>query len=265
MVDISAETFAKNYIYIRSQLKRGKESISRLRIKDIGRELDVKNIFDLVDKETKGKFETNYPTEQQIRKYKKHGSKFIKNEKFLYALECIIIPIMMNCRVSTSKSIEFRSKLGFDQYDITLAKEKSVSKSVMDLFEGENMQTQYSVLGYRIDLCFDKYKLAIEVDEKSHKDRNINHEIERKKALERELDCKFIRIDPDEEDFNISKAINEIYGHIKKSIKKLTEESTKKSFIDELSNKLLRLEFKSNNSLKTKCLKYVVKKILPAL
>ena len=32
------------------------------KIKDIGEKLDVKNICDLVDKEIKGKFETNYPT-----------------------------------------------------------------------------------------------------------------------------------------------------------------------------------------------------------
>ena len=49
-------------------------------------------------------------------------------------------------------------------------KEQSVLKSVMDVFEGETMQTQYSVLGYRIDLYFYYYKLAIEVDEKGHKD-----------------------------------------------------------------------------------------------
>ena len=48
-------------------------------------------------------------------------------------------------------------------------------------------------------------------------------------------------------------------------IKKLTDKSTKKSLIDELLNKLLRLEFKSNDSVKTKCLKYVVKKVLPTL
>ena len=41
------------------------------------------------------------------------------------------------------------------------------------------MQTQYSVLGYRIDLFFHKYKLAVEVDESEHSDRNINDEIER--------------------------------------------------------------------------------------
>ena len=101
----------------------------------------------------------------------------------MYAHECIIIPVIMHCRVSTPKSIKFRSKLGFSQYDITLTKKQSVLKSIMDAFEGENMQTQYSVLGYRIDLYFHDYKLAIEVDEKGHKDRNIDHEIQRQKAL----------------------------------------------------------------------------------
>ena len=83
MVDFSAETFAKNWIHTINQLKTCKKSIFWLRIKDIGRELNVKNIFDLVDKEIKGKFKTNYPTEQQIRKYKRHGSEFIKNETFM--------------------------------------------------------------------------------------------------------------------------------------------------------------------------------------
>ena len=113
MPDINTETFAKNCIHTTSQLKRGKESILWLRIRNIGRELDVKNIFDLVDKESKGKCETNYPTEQQIRKYKRHGSEFIKDIKFMYPHECIIIPIIMHCRLTTPQSIEFKSKLRF--------------------------------------------------------------------------------------------------------------------------------------------------------
>ena len=64
-----------------------------------------------------------------------------------------------------------------------LTKEKSVLKSVMDAFEGENMQTQYSVLGYRIDLYFHDHKLTIEVDEKGHKDRNIDHKIKRQQGI----------------------------------------------------------------------------------
>ena len=139
MVGISAETFANNCIHTVSRLKRGKESVLLLRIKDIGRELDFKNIFDLVDKEIRGKIETNYPTEQQIKKYKRHGSELIKDEKFMYVHEDIITPIIMHCRVSTPKTFKFRSKIGFNQYDITLTKEQSVLKSVMDAFEGENM------------------------------------------------------------------------------------------------------------------------------
>ena len=60
------------------------------------------------------------------------------------------------------------------------------------------MQTQCSILGYRIDLYFHKYKLAIELNELGHGNRNFNDEIERQKALEKELNCVFIRINPDE-------------------------------------------------------------------
>ena len=124
---------------------------------------------------------------------------------------------------------------------------------------------QHNVLGYRIDAYFPKYKLAIEVDEQGHNERDIDYEIERQKAIENKLGCEFIRMNPAKENFNIFVEIGKIQNYIAKSTKKLTEESTKKSLIDELSNKLLRLEFKSNNSIKTKCLRYVVKKILPAI
>ena len=68
-----------------------------------------------------------------------------------------------------------------------MTKEQSVLKSIKDAFEGKNMQTQYSDLGFKTDLYFCDYKLAIEVDEKGHKYRDINHETERQKAIEKEL------------------------------------------------------------------------------
>ena len=145
-------------------------------------------------KKIKGKFETNYPTEQQIRKYKRHGSEFVEDIKCIYAHECIIAPVIMHCTVSTPKKITFRSKLGFTQYDLTLHKERSVLKSVMDASEGEHMQTQYSVLANRIYLNFHDYKIAVEADEKVHKDRNIDHEIKMQKVLEKGFSCEFIRI-----------------------------------------------------------------------
>ena len=81
------------------------------------------------------------------------------------------------------------------------------------------MQTQYSVLGYRTDLYFHKHKLAIEVDDLGHADRNLSNKTERQKVLEKELDCVFIIINPDEKKFNIFREINKIHRHIKKSTK----------------------------------------------
>ena len=47
-----------------------------------------------------------------------------------------------------------------------MTKEQSVLNSIMDTFEGENKQTQYNVLSYKIDLYFHDYRLALEIDEK---------------------------------------------------------------------------------------------------
>ena len=82
------------------------------------------------------------------------------------------------------------------------------------------MQTQYKVLSCKIDLYFDDNKLAIEIDNNGHSDRNIDYEIERQKAIEQELGWKFIRVDPEQKDFDIFRAINEIFRHIKNRLKK---------------------------------------------
>ena len=90
-----------------------KEKKLWLRNKDIGEKLGVENIYNFIDKEIKGKCETNNPTKQQIKEYRRHGSELIDGKKFMYTHEDIITPIIMNCRVSTPKAIEFRSELGF--------------------------------------------------------------------------------------------------------------------------------------------------------
>ena len=91
-----------------------------------------------------------------------------------------------DCRAVESCSL--KRNLGFNLDDAINAKEQTVLKSIKDAFEAEDMQTQYTVIDCRIDLYFHKHKLAIEADELGHADRNLNNEIERQKALERELD-----------------------------------------------------------------------------
>ena len=72
-----------------------------------------------------------------------------------------------------------------------------------------------------------------------------------------------IRTSPDAEDFNMNRLINQIYKYIFESTKKQTKVSTEKSLMEDLSKRLLKLEFKSNYIIKSKCLKWVVKNILP--
>ena len=150
-----------------------------------------------------------------------------------------------------------KKKLGFKIHDVINTKEQTVISTIKDAFEGENMQTQYTVLGYRIDLYFHQYKLAIEVDELGHSDRSADYEIQRQRALERELDCVFIRINPDAVDFNIHQEINKIRWHINQSTIQQTEQKAKESVIGNLSKRLLELELTKNNQIKAKCLKWI--------
>ena len=56
---------------------------------------------------------------------------------------------------------------------------------------------------FRIDICFTKYCLAVEIDEKGHTDRDLNFEQKRQEALQKKLNCKFIRINTCKENFDI--------------------------------------------------------------
>ena len=58
----------------------------------------------------------------------------------------------------------------------------------------------------------------------------------------------------------INRLINQAHLHMIKSIKEQTADSTKKSLINDLSKRLLESEFKSNHSIKSKCLNELAKK-----
>ena len=96
----------------------------------------------------------------------------------------------MDCRID--ESCNLKRNLWFRLHDVIDTKEQEVLKLVKDAFEREDMQTQYSALGYRIDLYFHKQKLVIEVDELGHANRNLGNEIEGQKVLGKELDCVLI-------------------------------------------------------------------------
>ena len=140
--------------------------------------------------------------------------------------------------------------------------EQDIISAFQVAFEGETILAQYCIKKKRLVTYFPKYKLGIEVDEYNHEGRNFNYEKNRQLMIESH-GITIIRTNPDAADFDMNRIINQIYTHIIKSTKKQAKVSTKKSLIDDLSKRLLELEFKSNHSTKSKCLKWVAKNILP--
>ena len=103
---------------------------------DIQVELGVKNMSDLKTKEVEGIYnkKQNNITTQEKEIYKARA-----DDEFVHILSDLALKIIMDCRAPTAT--EFRSKLGHNHYNITLTEEQSVLRSLMDEFEGENMQT----------------------------------------------------------------------------------------------------------------------------
>ena len=239
MVDISTETWNKakvSVINIHENDDVNKTLLKLLCISDLKNRWGGKNLYDLIDKEIKRKYEVknmNDLTKQQIRKYKIDRARLIKGSKHsMYVHEDILIPIIMQSRLSDSKTIKFRTDLGFNQINLILKKEQSVIESIKDTFKGEDIRIQYTVLGYRIDLYFYEYKLAIEIDELGHNDRNTDYEIKRQREIEKELNCVFIRTNPDAADFNINKLNNQIFKRIIVSKRRKTKKQIFKRIIE---------------------------------
>ena len=83
---------------------------------------------------------------------------------------------------------------------------------------------------FKQDDYLPKHKVGIEIDEYDHVDSDPKYEKERRKLI-KDHGITVIRTNPD------------------------AEQSTKKSLINDLSKRLLRLEFKLNHSIKSKWIK----------
>ena len=117
---------------------------------------------------------------------------------------------------------------------------------------------------FKIDIYFSECFLAVEIDEKGHIDRDIIFEEKRQKALEKNLGCKFIRIntsnakngyDLDYEVSNVQAFIDEFKN---KKIKILEKQLIKENEMGETLEKEMRL---MRNEKLEKKLKHKNKKI----
>ena len=101
-----------------------------------------------------------------------------------------------------------------------MTKQQSIDLRLRKLFPNEEIIEDFSALNYLIDYYFPKCKLAIEVDELGHKDRDQTKENKRQKDLKEYLDCEFNRINPDEKDFSAYDELGKVQTFIDKSKEK---------------------------------------------
>ena len=120
--------------------------------------------------------------------------------------------------IKTVKTAELETKVGFNQVDPIMSKQKSISLRKRKAFPNEKITEDFYVkeFDYMIDFYLSKRKLAIEVDELGHFNRDQITENKRQKVLEEYLGCTFIRINPDEKDFSADDGLGKIQTFIDK-------------------------------------------------
>jgi len=88
-------------------------------------------------------------------------------------------------------------------------------KNLYEIFLDYEPILNYGVDKYYIDLYLKKSKISIECDERWHKDRKINYDMERENHLKEKLGCIFYRFNPDDKNFKFNNVIKEIIYLIK--------------------------------------------------
>ena len=205
---------------------------------DVQKGLGIKCIYDLTKKEVCGILESKNFTKEQKRKYirtEREISKILTdNSKFQYACSYLMEKVIQNCRgvkkcndgINRMKKEEqkenFRILLGFKENEIMNRGEYTVTSQIEQVFANEKIKPQHFVLNkYYIDIYFLEHKLAVEVDEKAHLERNEDEDRKREKEIKEELDCQFMRIKPSKERFNINVELGKIHNHVIESTIKI--------------------------------------------
>ena len=82
----------------------------------------------------------------RLESIKQIGQKLIKGSKhFMYAHEDILIPIIMQSRLSDPKTIRFRASLGFNQINFKLKKEQSVVIPLLKAFSADKIKLLHNL------------------------------------------------------------------------------------------------------------------------
>ena len=151
---------------------------------------------------------------------------------------------------------EVKSKIGSIFVNEKVLKEYSVRIYETDPYFYEHYKEKIQVdnndwefILFRINIYFTEYFLAVEIDEKGHTDRDLTFEEKRQKALEKKLNCEFIRINTSRENYDADYEASRIQTFINKFKNKEKENEIKKleDEIKKLKLQLTNQSIQNNN------------------
>ena len=111
------------------------------------------------------------------------------------------------CKCQKPSALKLAKDFGIEVDTNFVRKEPEIVKHLRDFLGELHIATelQKSAGRYHIDMYLPDYKLAFEVDEHGHCDRDQQDERQREESIRRTLGCDFMRINPDAPDFNMFK------------------------------------------------------------
>ena len=131
--------------------------------------LNEKHIEEQLEHSSLSEVTSKYPPE--LRKQRQELLKDCNKQPCRRFLEeSSAVQIIMDYR--TPPTVSFKTKLGLNQHDPIMTQEQSVLSKIKSIFSAESISFQHWAIGYRIDAYLSKYKLAIEIDELGHKNRD---------------------------------------------------------------------------------------------
>ena len=116
-------------------------------------------------------------------------------------------------------AVDLAKKLGLRLHQKMTRIEIDIVLELNTFFECSNIRTifQYKPkdVKYSIDYYVPDFRLAIEIDEWGHKNRDLIYELKREMDLKKILKCKFIRCNPDDPNFSMGNLFGRINKHIR--------------------------------------------------
>jgi len=129
-----------------------------------------------------------------------------------------VIPTLLT-KVNMPAAVSLAQQHGINVETKFLRKEVEIVGYVQTYLTGlgipfEFQKTVKGVHNYRVDLYLPAQRLAIEIDEFGHADRDPVKEKERQLYIEKQLKCKFLRFNPDDPKFNFMTCMSQQTLHI---------------------------------------------------